>query len=195
MDALLRSGDGFLFRPPIMKISRLAFNLFLVSLAVALAGCGSTEKNKENKKDSKEATSLRFHLETNADGTDHNVPILIYRARPMRMQIERNSALDEAMMASAAVVDVDQMGGYAIKIVFDDAGKRALDTLTIANKGRHLAIHAQWTEARWLAAPLIQRRMADGVFIFTPDASREECDRIVLGLNNVIKKVKKPFVF
>jgi len=177
-----------------MKISRRAFNLFLVGLAALAAGCGSAEKKKEEKP-GKEASAMRFHLETNRDGTDKNTTILVYRARPIQVQVERGVALDEGMMASASVVDVDQMGGYGIKILFDDAGKRALETLTIAHKGRHLAIFAQWTEARWLAAPLIQKRISDGVFIFTPDASREECDRIVLGLNNVIKKVKKPFVF
>ena len=43
----------------------------------------------------------------------------------------------------------------------------------------------------WLAAPLIRRPIADGVLTFTPDASREEAEKIVKGLNNVTEKIKK----
>jgi len=42
---------------------------------------------------------------------------------------------------------------------------------------------------RWLAAPLINRRMADGMITFTPDASREETEKFVEGLNNSAKKL------
>jgi len=35
-----------------------------------------------------------------------------------------------------------------------------------------------------LAAPLIQRRISDGVLSFTPDATRADTDEIALGLNN-----------
>ena len=43
----------------------------------------------------------------------------------------------------------------------------------------------------WLAAPMTNKRISDGVLVFTPDASREEADRIVLGLNNVAKEAQK----
>ena len=56
-------------------------------------------------------------------------------------------------------------------------------------------MQARWTETRWLAAPLITKRISDGVFIFTPDASKEETERIVNGLKNVIKQLQKPYVF
>jgi len=44
---------------------------------------------------------------------------------------------------------------------------------------------------RWLAAPVISRRIPDGVLVFTPDASRAEADDIVLGLNNIAREVEK----
>jgi hypothetical protein len=46
-------------------------------------------------------------------------------------------------------------------------------------------------ESRWLAAPIVRKRIGDGKLIFTPDATREECDTIVTGLNAVAKKVKE----
>jgi preprotein translocase subunit SecD len=97
-------------------------------------------------------------------------------------------------MLKAEVVTIDEHGGFAIRIIFDEPGKFRLDNVTAANKGKRIVVMAQWTEVRWLAAPKINRRISDGVFVFTPDASREEAERIVNGLNNVIKKVRKPFV-
>jgi hypothetical protein len=43
----------------------------------------------------------------------------------------------------------------------------------------------------WLAAVLIRDRISNGLFRFTPDATREEGLRIVRGLRNVIGKEKK----
>jgi hypothetical protein len=50
-------------------------------------------------------------------------------------------------------------------------------------------------ESRWLAAPVIPRRISNGVLTFTPDASREEADLIAIGLNNVAKKVQDDLKF
>ena len=46
-------------------------------------------------------------------------------------------------------------------------------------------------ELRWLAAPILQQRIRDGLLVFTPDATREEAERIVRGLKNVAKTVQK----
>ncbi len=45
-------------------------------------------------------------------------------------------------------------------------------------------------ESAWLAAVLIRDRVSNGLFRFTPDATRKECNRIVRGLRNVIAKNK-----
>ena len=49
----------------------------------------------------------------------------------------------------------------------------------------------QVRQSGWLAAVLIRDRYPNGVFLFTPDASREEVARIVRGLKNVIVANKK----
>ena len=54
-----------------------------------------------------------------------------------------------------------------------------------------IGIWARYTEARWLAAPMITRRITNGLFVFTPDCSREEAERIVLGLNHVARQTHK----
>jgi hypothetical protein len=46
-------------------------------------------------------------------------------------------------------------------------------------------------QSGWLAAVLIRDRISNGLFRFTPDASRAEGDRIVRGLRNVMATGKK----
>ena len=52
-------------------------------------------------------------------------------------------------------------------------------------------IFSEFGQARWLAAPMINKRISDGNYVFTPDATREEAERIVRGVNNVIKSIAK----
>jgi preprotein translocase subunit SecD len=165
------------------------FNIILTILLLLTVGCKSTEEKKK----AKEASFLRFHIESNIDGTRHNSQVTIYRAAPMILGVEVNAALDEGFMDKVELVTVDEFGNYAIKVSFNEQGAKRLDYLTSSYKGRRLAIQARWTETRWLAAPLITQRITNGNFIFTPDASREEAERIVAGLNNVIAKLKKPY--
>jgi hypothetical protein len=172
-----------------MKVPLSRFNIILAMLLLITAACKSTEEKKK----AKEATFLRFHIETNVDGTQHNAHVAVYRANPMMVGVERNAALDEGFMEKVEVVTVDEFGNHAIKVTFDETGTKRLDYVTSMYKGRRMVVHARWTETRWLAAPLITKRITDGVFIFTPDASREESERIVAGLNNVIAKLKKPY--
>ncbi|HVK57272.1 MAG TPA: hypothetical protein VM735_00715 [Candidatus Kapabacteria bacterium] len=172
-----------------MKVPFLRFNIILVLLMVSTIGCKSTEEKKK----AKEAAFLRFHVESNVDGTQHNLRVPVYRSSPMMVGIERDAALDEGFMDSVELVTVDEFGNHAIKITFNEQGAKRLDYVTSTYKGRRFAIQARWTETRWLAAPVITQRFTNGVFIFTPDASREESERIVSGLKNVIAKLKKPY--
>jgi hypothetical protein len=46
-------------------------------------------------------------------------------------------------------------------------------------------------QSGWLAAVLVRNRISNGMFLFTPDASRHEGFRIVRGLRNIISKENK----
>jgi hypothetical protein len=61
---------------------------------------------------------------------------------------------------------------------------------TVDKPGRRVAIWSKWTEGRWLAAPQVRKPIEDGYIAFAPDATREEAERIVRGLNNVAIKLK-----
>lgn len=167
------------------------FNIILVILFAAALGCKTSEEKSKDK--TKQASSIRFHVQTNPNDTGRTVQVSVFRSQPLLVTIDRNAALDEGYLEKAEVVDADDHGGTAIKLTFNAAGARRLDALTIEHRGKHVAIHAGWTDSRWLAAPLITKRINDGIFIFTPDASREEAERIVNGLQNVIKKLNERY--
>lgn len=168
-----------------MKIRPQAFNTYLLLAAIVFAfGCGTAEERKRKK----EETSLRFHLETNADGTGKNHPIQVIRSNPVEINVEDLAFIDERDIEKASIEETP--GSFSLKIELNDHGRRVLEMVTTANKNRHYAVFSQFPDPRWLAAPVITKRIGDGVITFTPDASREECERIVRGLTNVIKKLK-----
>jgi hypothetical protein len=177
-----------------MKTRTRCFNTYLLALLaglVMLAGC-STDKaeKKEEKKKEKEATTLGMHLEVNADGSDRNGPITLLRGDPITINVNKAPFLTHSYVTQADLVE--EFGILGIRLTFTQPrGARLLEYVTGSFKGQRIAIHAEWGEARWLAAPQIVKRIDEGVFTFTPDATKEEMERIVRGLNNVAKEVRK----
>ena len=171
-----------------MKIRSVGFNIyFCLALLFASSGCKTTEERKQNK----EASTIRFHLEVNADGTPTNSGVPIYRESPVWLNVNREPFLTEGDVQEAAVVTVDASGGFGIRIQLNRHGALVLENVTTAHKGRRMAIQSQFGEARWLAAPLITQRITNGLLVFTPDATRAEADRVVLGLNNIARTLNK----
>ena len=160
------------------------FNTYLLAGVIALLATCSCQSVGGKK----EASTLRLHLEVTADGTDRSSPVPINRESPIYVNVEKAQFLDEGAVAKASVVEV--MGGFSIFIQFDRRGSWLLEQYTVANKGRRIAVFSQFGQTRWLAAPMISKPISDGAFVFTPDATREEADRIVRGLNNVAKKIQ-----
>jgi preprotein translocase subunit SecD len=170
-----------------MMINFVRFNIYLAVVIglVCANGCASSKSDKE-----KEASSIQLHLEANQDGTERNTPVPIYRAKPVYVNVEKETFLDEGYLESARVVD--QLGGFSIELKFNWQGIRILDGVTTDNSNRRIAIFAKFgKDPRWLGAPVVRRRISDGVLTFTPDATREEAERIVRGLNNLAVELKK----
>ena len=171
-----------------MKTALAPSNIILFLLvAVALGGAGC--QTAEERKLAGQLSTFRLHLETNPDSTGRSAQVPIYRERPVMVNVVKEPFLDEGSVLRAWVEN--SLGGFAIKVQFDTSATWLLDGVTASNKGRHIAIFTQFPDARWLGAPVIQQRITDGVIAFTPDATREEADRIVRGINNIVKKAKK----
>jgi len=171
-----------------MVIWPARFNIYLMSLALlAIAvGCQSPEKKRE-----KQLAAIRFHLEANADGLGLSEAVPIDRASPVLVNVDRGPVLRESEVANAKVIE-DSLGGFHLQIHFDRRGTWLLEQYTATNIRKRLAIYAEFgeklAEHRWVAAPMITRRISDGIITFTPDATREEAEQIARGLNNVAIK-------
>jgi preprotein translocase subunit SecD len=172
-----------------MMIRWERFNTYLFAALAATMACGC--QTGDAKQSKKIVSSLRLHLDAGSDRNKASESIPVYREKPVWLNVQKEPFLTEAHVAQASVVD--EVGGYVLRIQFNQSGTGLLEEGTIKNRGRKMAIFSQFGEQmkdyRWLAAPLITHRISDGVLVFTPDATREEAEEIALGLNNVAKKL------
>jgi len=176
-----------------MIIAGKGFNTYLLFLFFLLltTGCQSPERKARQR-----LAVLNVHLESR-DLPGREKIVSVYRERPFTLSVETEPFLTQNDVAEAKVIEV--VGGFAIRLQLMQRGARLLEQYSSVNPGKHLAIFSQFVdppketlnEGRWLAAPRISHRITDGILIFTPDATREEAERIVLGLNNVVRKLKK----
>jgi len=159
----------------------------LQSFATFALACGcATHKEPEK------LGALRLHVECAPSLPDKSQTVKVLRSHPVLVTIGEDPVLTEANLIKATLMETP--GGFAIRVKFDETGSWMLEQSSSANPGKHFAIFGQWgetlAECRWLAAPLISHRIADGVLTFTPDCSREEAQELVTGLNNAAKKMQ-----
>lgn len=172
-----------------MIIGRARFNIYLLCLiALCAFGCKSSpEKERE-----KQLSTLALHMEVVPDESQFSRNITVFRDKPVSVHIDKSAFLTESHVEEARIVE--EMDGWVLAIKFDKRGTWLLEQYTTTNPGKHIAIFSTFgpgkkKEARWIAAPVITRRIPNGTLRFTPDASRDEAEDIVLGLNNLAKKV------
>jgi len=171
-----------------MAVWTQRFNLYL-ALAAALALPGGCQTHRPKGP----VSALRVHIEVKADALGASQAVSMLRSAPVLVTVAHDPFLTEANIVSAKVMDTP--GGFAVEIHFNETSAWILEQYSAANPGEHFVIFGQWgdkpAEGRWLAAPLITQRTASGVLSFTPDCSRAEADRLVLGLNNVAAQMRK----
>jgi preprotein translocase subunit SecD len=176
----------------LIRAQRLNIYLLLAAVICWMSGCTGPEHAKK-----KQAATLAIHLETSAHSGEKASKISVFRASPIELTVEKEPFITEAFISEAHVISV--MDGFGVTIQLDRRGTLLLEQYTAGNLGRHFVIEVRFgkdlEQQRWLAAPVINHRISNGVLTFTPDATREEADQIVLGLNNVAKKVhaESPF--
>ena len=161
-----------------MDIASRRFNLILLLAALVLS-CSGCQTGKPKKVES----TIRIHAEAkNDDGFSSKVKV--FKDESVTMRIHEMPLASDVDIVDAKVVDT--LGGFAIQLKLNPMGRWQLDQYTGLNLGRHYAIFALWGKkpsiSRWIAAPIISNRISDGIILFTPDATREEADAIVLGL-------------
>ena len=171
-----------------MKVLTRQFNIYLALATLPGLFCGCHINKQE-----REIAALRAHIEVNPDPAGTSQTISVLRSDPVLVTIKSEPFLTEANVVAVKVMDAT--GGFAIEIKFDENGTWLLEQYSAANPGHHFVVFGQWGDdlanGRWLAAPIITRRISGGRLAFTPDCSREEADQFALGLNNFAKKNRK----
>jgi hypothetical protein len=177
-----------------MRPCILRFNIYLIVslLLVSTSGChglGSLS-GKGDKKKAKAAAFVELHIEDPYGTSDYTETISVLRDNPTHMTVEKDAFVDTADLASAKVV-TGETGMYKLQLKFNDIGTQRIDGFTSRYRGRHIAILCKFPADRWLGALLITKPISNGIVEITPDATQEECDTIVKGLEAVIKKLKE----
>jgi hypothetical protein len=175
-----------------MKFRWGRFNLYLLATAVMLlTACETTSPSGSGSKSgTKELASIRIHLETHADpilGSSRK--ITVGRENPQTFYVS-GPMLGELQLEGAQLWE-GQPGQYAIHLKFDREGRHMLESLSLSYRGKRLAIMSQFPEPRWVGTVRLERHIADGTLLFRPDATREEAEHIVKGLNLAVARLKK----
>ncbi len=173
------------------RFERFNFYFLLVALGL-LAGCASSHGSRKHP-----LATFRLYQAVRPDPWSATQVIQVGRDHPARFTVTKTPALTEINVKSAKVID--SVGGFALRIEFDRQGSWLFEQLTADTRGRHIAVLSQFCDpgdnklnkGRWLAAPKITHNISDGLFVFTPDATKEEAEQIALGLNDVAKKVQR----
>jgi hypothetical protein len=176
-----------------MMIRANRFNIFLLVLLVLGLACGCKTEERKRKK---VLATFRLHADMRKDGKGESQTAAINRDQPVKITVEKVPFVTEQYLQEVGIVEGP--GGWMISVQLDREGMMLLEQAT-AIHGRRVAVFSQWdpedseklNEGRWLAAPRIQNHVTDGRLVFTPDATREEAERIVLGLNNVIARIHR----
>ena len=177
-----------------MKVYPSGFNIYLALFAAValLAGC---QTHKTAVKEDKQVSALRVYIESNPDTAGMSQTVSVLRSDPVSVTIMHDPILSESQIVAARVLDAPAGAGFAVEVKLADMPTLLLEQYSAANPGRHFVIWGQWGDkvkaTRWLAAPLITHRITDGIMSFTPDMSRDDAYRLVLGLNNLAKKTAK----
>ncbi len=175
-----------------MKCRLGRFNIYFLLLALVLSGgCASSHGSRKHP-----LATLRLYQAIPPDPLGTSQQIQVGRDHPASFTVSKTPFLTEVNVKSAEVIDA--VGGFALRVEFDRQGSWLFEQLTADTRSKHIAVLSQFfdpgdnklNKGRWLAAPRITRNISDGVFVFTPDATREETQQIAMGLNGVAKKVQ-----
>lgn len=178
-----------------MNLALTCFNLLLAGSLLAAttataADRPATPAGGTKAKKPKPINHVRVHVENRHDLPERTLPVQVGRSDPMHFTVEKLPILNEVHVDRAALLE--EGGLFRVQLRFNRIGARILESYSSAAAGRHLLILTDIDdESRWLAAPVIRQRISDGVLAFTPDASREEMERLVRGLNEAIEKRRK----
>lgn len=187
------------------------FNFFFHSAVISIlccmmvftfSGCETTStkenshksqeaaQKKKEKENRKKYSLVKFFLETPEGSQNKIQEIEVYRAYPERITIGTMPFIDERDFKDVNIVETPDEG-FMIEFILTSEGSSILQNITGRYRGRRIIIFANFGDPRYLGAPKIEKIITNGILRITPDASREEAERFVLGMKNTIREIKR----
>jgi len=172
-----------------MKLLARRFNIYL-ALAVLL-GLGLRLPDRQENINRRPARAYRGESRPHRRKPEH------FRAALQSCARHHQTRTDFVGSQHRQRQGLQRHGRFCPRVQIRRNGTWLLEQYSAANPGAHFVIFGQWGkkngDGRWLADPFIGRRISNGTLVFTPDCSREEADRLVLGLNEIAKKTTKKY--
>ena len=165
----------------VIRPSRFNIYLLLAVVLIVVVGCSTLSSRSK-----KQIATLRVHLESPHNPSGMTEVVSVIRASPMSINIESQPFLTESDLTAAKLIAGNEE--FFLQLQLNQQGQRLLEQYSSANPQRRIVIRSQFRLGtnvfdRWLAAPLVTRRISDGIIAFSPDADREEAEALVAGLN------------
>lgn len=149
----------------------MKWNTVYRSLA-ALAVCWLAAGCKEEK------ATLRIFLQASDRLPEAHRKVVVLRNPPMNIIINPVSEVSEHDLLSAKAVKTPTQ--KLLVLQFDPHGQRAIETFTAEHRGE---LYVMTINAIPIAAPLIREVVHDGILTVVVDATDEELDKMVKGLD------------
>jgi hypothetical protein len=168
-----------------------SIRVVLGSVAI-LCGCSAPVIDKDN-------ALLAIFVETKSEDPDVARQVEWFRSDPRTAWLENKPVFQPLHHMEKAELIQTEDGIPAIRLTFNQRGKRLLKNVTTLRSGRRLFMMAWYRQnpedkemkPRCIGVRFIERSNDTGQFVFLPDTTKDEAKQLVDGFNNLAKKIQR----
>jgi hypothetical protein len=155
-----------------------SFRIFFVCLAVALAGCSTSDISDKTK-----YASVRIFLQTTPLLPPEQRNVVVIPNPPLTLNVARFAELSEHDMIKAEAIKTPTSKQLVLQ--FDQHGQIQVENFTTERRGEFYVLVINNVP---VAAPSIQQTIRDGKLVIEMDMTDEELDSVVKRINAAIKR-------
>jgi hypothetical protein len=164
----------------------------VLAMVVVLGGCSAPMINKDN-------ALLAIFVETKTEDPDLARRVEWFRSAPRTAWLESKPVFQPLHHMERAELVQTADGVPAIRLIFNQRGKRVLTNVTTVQVGRRFFMMAWYRQnpddkemkPRCIGVSHIEKPNNSGQFVFLPDTTKDEAKQLVKGFNNLAKKIQR----